>query len=128
MKGKRHARRKRIGKGLYRDSYGLSATVKVGARIEAVQREKRFAFDTPHKEIRAWQDATRAELRALQRRPVAIRGTLADDVTHYLRQVQHLASYKSRVSEVHAWTDLYGSLRRAQLSAAHVREARGRWR
>ena len=128
MKGKRRGRRKRIGKGLYRDSYGLSATVKVGTGLEAVQREKRFAFDTPHKELRAWQDDTRAELRRLQRRPVAaVRGTLTDDVTRYLTQVQHLASYKSRVCEVHAWTDLYGSLRRAQLTAAHVREARGRW-
>ena len=127
MTRKRRGRRTRIGKGLYRDSYGLAAAVKVGTGLEAVQREKRFAFDTSHKEMRAWQDATRAELRARQRRPVAVRGTLADDVTRYLGQVLHLASYKSRVCEVHAWTDLFGRLRRAQLTAAHVREARGRW-
>ena len=110
MTRKRRGRRTRVGKGLYRDSYGLSATVKVGTGLEAVQREKRFAFDTPHREIRTWQDTTRAELRDLQRRPTPIRGTLEADVTLYLSQVQHLASYKSRVCEVHAWTELYGRL------------------
>ena len=124
---RRRSRRKRVGKGLYRDTYGLSATVKVGTGSEAVQREKRFAFDTPREEIRAWQDAMRAELRGLQRRPTAVRGTLAADAKLYLAQVRHLASYKSRVCEVTAWTDLYGRLRRVQLTAAHVREARARW-
>ena len=32
-------RRKRIGKGIYRDKYGISATVKVGTGIAAMQRE-----------------------------------------------------------------------------------------
>ena len=53
-------RRKRIAKGIYRDTYGLSATVKVGTGAEAQQREKRFAFDTPLKDIRAWQGAIRS--------------------------------------------------------------------
>jgi hypothetical protein len=45
-------RRKRVGKGIYRDTYGLSATVKVGTGDHASQREKRFPFDTPFKTSR----------------------------------------------------------------------------
>jgi hypothetical protein len=82
-------RRKRIGKGIYRDAYGLAGTVKVGNGHEAQQREKRFPFDTPLKDIKDWQEAMRAELRPLQRRPVALtRGTLEADAKVYLAQVK----------------------------------------
>jgi site-specific recombinase XerD len=121
-------RRKRIGKGIYRDAYGMSATVKVGSGDQALQREKRYPFETPLKDLKEWQEAMRAELRALQRRPAgALRGTLEADVTIYLAQVKHLASYKSRVCELAAWTALYGHLRRAQLAGEHVRKARATW-
>jgi integrase len=93
-----------------------------------MQREKRFPFDTPLKDIKDWQEPMRAELRALQRRPIAMtRGTLEADATIYLAQVKHLASYKSRVCEVDAWTALYGRLRRSQLTSEHVRKARAQW-
>ena len=45
----------------------------------------------------------------------------------YLAQVKHLASYKSRVCEVDAWTELYGRLRRVQITAENVRTARAGW-
>jgi hypothetical protein len=115
--------RKRIGKGIYRDRYGMSATVKVGTGDFARQREKRFAFDTPLKEVKAWQEAMRAELRPLANQHPVFRGTLAEDARRYLAQVKHLASYKSRVCEVRAWTALYGRLRRSQLSRARTEGA-----
>jgi site-specific recombinase XerD len=121
-------RRKRIGKGIYRDRYGLSACVKVGSGAEALQREKRVPFDTPFKELREWQDNMRATLRKKQGRPaVASRGTLEADGRSYLAQVKHLASYKSIVSEVSAWTALYGRRRRRDLLIADVRKARAIW-
>jgi site-specific recombinase XerD len=121
-------RRKRIGKGIYRDRYGLSAAVKVGTGDRAAQREKRFPFETPFKTIKEWQEARRAELRAAQGREHAVtRGTLEADAMTYLAQVKHLASYKSRVCEVDAWTALYGRLRRSQLTSEHVRKARAEW-
>ena len=102
-------RRKRIGKGIYRDGYGMSAVVKVGTGSAARQREKRFPSDTPFRDIKAWQEAIRSELRIASRRPAATaRGTLSADAAVYLAQVKHLASYKSRVCEVDAWTTLYG--------------------
>jgi hypothetical protein len=70
----------------------------------------------------------RAELRALLRRPSAsARGTLEADAKTYLAQVKHLASYKSRVCELDAWTALYGRMRRSQLTGEHVRKARATW-
>jgi site-specific recombinase XerD len=122
------ARRKRIGKGIYRDRYGLSASVSVGGRGENQQREKRFAFDTPLSDIKTWQNAMRVELQGRLRRPAgAAPGTLDADATRYLAQVRHLASYKSRVCEVDAWTALYGRLRRSALTTEHVRKARATW-
>jgi hypothetical protein len=91
--------RKRIGKGIYRERYGLSATVKVGTGDQSRQREKRFPFDTPLKDIKGWRGAIRAELQAQQRRPLsAVGGTLEADARIYLAQVRHLSSYKSRVA------------------------------
>ncbi len=102
--------------------------MKVGTGATARQRGKRFAFDTPLREIKAWQSDTRSELgRAIGRSPDSPRGTLAHDAAAYLTQVKTLASYKSRVCEVDAWTALYGRLRRAQITSAHVRKARGTW-
>lgn len=122
-------RRKRIGCGIYADRYGLSAVVKVGTGAAAEQQEKRFPHETPRAEIKAWQENTRIALRARQGRPgtTTPRGTLAGDADAYLKQMEALASYKSRCCEVAAWTALYGRLRRVQLTAAHVREARVAW-
>ena len=95
---------------------------------EARQREKRYPFDTPLKDIKAWQESMRIELRAALRRPAALsRGTLEGDAKVYLEQVKHLTSYKSRVCEVDAWTALYGRLRRTQITSEHVRKARATW-
>lgn len=128
MGEKKKPRRKRVGKGIYRDAYGLSATVKVGTGSTALQREKRFPFDTPFKDLREWQDDMRADLRRQHGQPGgAKRGTLAGDARGYLAQVKQLASYKSRVCEVDAWTALYGPLRRAHVTAEHVRKARAAW-
>jgi hypothetical protein len=121
-------RRKRIAKGVYRDRYSLSATVKVGTGAAARQREKRFPFHTPLKDIKAWQGNTRSDLaRAIGRSPESSRGPLAVDATAYLTQVTTLASYKSWVCEVNAWTALYGRLRRSQITSEHVRNAPGAW-
>ena len=122
------SRRKRIAKGVYQDAYGLKAAVKVGTGPDARQQAKRFPFDTPLKTIKAWQGDTRSALgRAAGRSPDTARGTLLADGAAYLTQVKTLVSYKSRVCEVNAWTALYGRLRRSQITAEHVRKARGTW-
>jgi hypothetical protein len=120
--------RKRSPKGVYQDACGLKAAVKVGTGPDARQQAKRFPFDTPLKTIKAWQGDTRSALgRAAGRSPDTARGTLLADGAAYLTQVKTLVSYKSRVCEVNAWTALYGRLRRSQITAEHVRKARGTW-
>jgi site-specific recombinase XerD len=120
-------KRKRVGKGIYRDPYSLSAVVKVGSGDRARARWKRFPLDTDHARIKAWQDAIRAELRRALADPAPSRDTLAADVTRYLPQVAAMVSYKPRVSELKAWTALYGHLRRMALTAEHIRLARATW-
>ena len=101
--------------------------MKAGTGAESEETSKRFPHDTPRDEIKQWQRDTRAELERRQQRP----GTRARDAGRrrrkYLKQVESLASYKSRACEVAAWVERYGSLRRVQLTAAHVREARVAW-
>ena len=54
--------RRPIAKGIYKDQYGLAATVKVRGQ----QREKRFPPDTSIKTIKKWQGDTKAALRKLR--------------------------------------------------------------
>ena len=73
-------RRTRVAEGIYKDRWGLAATVKV----HGVQREIRFPRGTPLKTIRARRDQLRASLRTL---PHGARHTLAHDAGRYLEQV-----------------------------------------
>jgi len=119
--------RKRIGRGVYKDRYGLAAVVKVGSGDRAIQRWKRFPPDTDHGTVKAWQDAMRPELRRALSAPATPSGTFAEDAAAYLAQVKTLVSYQSRGCEVAAWVALYGPRRRADLTGADVRTARAAW-
>jgi len=120
-------RRKRIAAGVYRDKYGISATVKVGTGAAALQRENRYPFDTDQKTIKDWQASMRDELRKQLNRPAVEQGTLEADAKRYLKQVAQMVSYKSRVCEIDAWTALYGRMKRSQITSEHVRKARADW-
>jgi hypothetical protein len=50
--------RRRIREGVYADSWGIAATVKVGR----IQRERRFPHDAPAALIMRWRAQARAEL------------------------------------------------------------------
>ena len=102
-------RRTRVAEGVYKDDYGLAATVKV----QGVQREKRFPADTPLKTIRAWRDQTRASLRT---QPVGERHTLAADADSYLDLVNgELVSISDRRYHISLWVDCFGHLRTLEL-------------
>jgi integrase len=121
----RRGKRTRLAKGIYRDRSGLAATVAIGTGPAKRQREKRFPRDTPLKVMKDWQLDTAAELR--EDVGVAKRGTLTADGERYLRLAQYLKNWSGVRSEVRAWTALYGSMHRAQITPAHVLEARVRW-
>ena len=98
-------RRVRVAQGIYKDRWGLSATVKVNG----VQREIRFDPGTPLKTIRAKRDEMRASLRTL---PPGDRHSLAHDAERYLDQVQStLVSFADRRRDLLAWLPRFGHLR-----------------
>lgn len=110
-------------KGKRRDGNQFRVYVKVGT----IQRERRFPLGTPDETIKRWRDETRLKLR---RRPVRVtKGTLLADVEHYLNleSIKRLVSRASLLSELTAWTDLYGHLRREDLTRQHVLDAREQW-
>ena len=101
----RRGRRTRVAEGVYKDRYGLAATVKV----HGVQREIRFPPDTSLKTIRARRDELRTSLRTL---PHGKRHTLAHDAGRYLEQVRTtLVSIKDRERHIAMWLPTFGHLR-----------------
>ncbi len=124
-------RRTRIGTGLFRDQYGLAAVAKVGK----VQRERRFPFDTPDEEMKAWQVTVKAQLYEEQRHePAPIpgqvpspRGTLSADISTYAKRLQGRPSYASERAHLRAWEPLYGTKRRAYLRPEDVASAIAQW-
>ena len=100
----------RVAEGIYKDRYGLAATVKVNG----VQRELRFPPGTPLKTIRARRDELRASLRTL---PTGERHTLAHDADRYLDQVKNtlLVSLRDRHRDLATWLPRFGHLRTLSL-------------
>lgn len=117
----RNGRRIRVSKGIYRDRAGLAAVVSVHGQ----RREHRYPLGTALEEIRRWRETTRTEL--LKTTPAAARGTLAADADRYLKQIQHLKSWRERRSELKAWCARHGSISRGRITAAMVRETLGVW-
>ena len=96
--------RTRVAPGVYKDRWGLAATVKVNG----IQREIRFPPATPLKTIRARRDELRASLRTMPRAP---RETLASDAERYLEQVTgNLIGSAERRRDVEAWLPKFGHL------------------
>jgi hypothetical protein len=122
-------KRVRIATGIYRDRYGLAATVKVGR----VQREQRFPPDEPVDRMQAWQVRTRAELtedrddaRSIDE-PIPERGTFARDLPRYLNKIATRASYQADRSHLRAWLPFIGRLKRTAIRPSHVRAAFSAW-
>lgn len=65
--------RTRIARGIYRDQWGIAATVKVGG----TQREERYSHESPLKTMKNWQEETRVALRKIA--PRGARGSFAAD-------------------------------------------------
>ena len=98
-------RRVRVSEGVYRDQYGLAATVKVNG----IQREKRYPRDTGLRTIQAWRAETRGSLVTL---PKAAKHTLEHDAGRYLHQVEsELASIAQRRHNVGLWVAKFGHIR-----------------
>jgi len=115
-------RRVKIGKGVYRDRYGISAIVRVRPHP---QQELRFPFGTALKEIQRQRGEARTKLLAKEAR--LTRGRFKADAAKYLKLVRHLASWGSRCCEIDAWVKLYHTKHRSALTAKDVLRAREIW-
>ena len=120
VKGKR-----RLATGIVRDRYGIEARVAVGSGETRRSRFRRYPAATNLKEIKAWQDEVRAQLK-LARGTVA-RHTLAHDAKRYYALITPLASWRERRSEVRAWVVLYGDRPRFRITREEVLAARATW-
>lgn len=115
-------KRERIAEGVYRDKYGVAATVKVGS----VQREHRFPADAEMDTIQAWRARTRADL--LDERPAATteRGTLAADIERFKKRIEKRTAYRADCSHLKAWAHL-GKVPRLTIKPPQVQAAINAW-
>lgn len=113
--------RKKIDKGIYRDQWGIAATVKAAG----AQREKRFLPDTSLKTIKAWQDETRVALR--KQAPAGSRGTFAADAAKYLKGVTSLPTYAERVKHIDLWIAEFGNRARHSIKTPDVDAVLSKW-
>jgi integrase len=118
-------RRIRIDTGIYKDRWGLSASVKVGSGPTARTKEERFPFDTPLKTMKAWQDETRVALRKLH--PTIGRGTFAADVTRYLAGRTSMPTYKERAAHLALWAAEFGTRNRHTIETVEIDTVLSRW-
>ena len=114
-------KRTRIGRGVYRDQWGISATVKV----EGTQREKRFPIGRSLKTIHAWQDVIRASLRACA--PRRSNRDFKTDATRYLSKVRTMVSYRERERNIGLWIAEFGSRRRDSITTEEIALVLQRW-
>ena len=114
-------KRRRIARGVYRDRWGVSATVKV----DGTQREKRFPIGTALQKIRDWQGEMRVALRASVRR--GPRGSFKADAIRYLAGVRGMPSYRERERDIGFWIAEFGERRRDSITTKEMVSVLQRW-
>ena len=114
-------KRTRIARGIYRDQWGLAATVKVDRK----QREQRFPKGTSLRKIREWQDQVRVALRAAA--PRQPRSSLTVDADRYLAMVRRMPSYRERKRNINEWVAELGPRRRDSISTEGIAAVLQRW-
>ena len=117
----REHKRVRIATGIYRDKWGLSASVRGGGR----RREKRFPPGTRLSAVKAWRDETRVQLRKASAK--ARRGTFANDATQYLMSVTAMPTYVERRAHVELWITEFGQRRRDSITTTEIDAILSRW-
>ena len=114
-------KRRSIARGVYRDRWGVSATVKV----DGTQREKRFPSGTSLLDIRRWQGEMRVALRASV--PSRPHGSFKADADRYLAGVRAMPTYRERERIIHLWVAEFGARRRASITTEEVALVLQRW-
>jgi site-specific recombinase XerD len=90
-------------------------------------KEKRFPKGTALRDMRRWQQDTRADMRRQDLR--AAKGTLADDVDRYLREIGDSVKFiKDREREIRSWLAAYGHRHRHTIEPHELKEQLREWR
>lgn len=117
--------RTRLAEGIYRDRFGLAATVKV----RGVQRERRWPSDTSLDVLRSWRVQMRAELDADREQIDYLRprGTLVGDLPQYLKLIAGRVGFAADRSHLRSWLPLVGAKRRSDINRLDVQRAIAAW-
>lgn len=115
---------KKLTTGIYQDAYSIRAIV----NTTVGRKEKRFAHATNLADVKRWRNEQIGKFAAVRRKRPSIAGTLRADVRRYLSQIKHLASWKSRRSELEAWLEHFGTKPRGKITSEMVRNVVAKWR
>jgi integrase len=113
-----------VTEGIYRDAFGLAATVKLGR----VQREKRFPPGTSLDLIKGWRLTTRAELLAQRAEGQRTIGTLERDGQTFIARKKGTVAYKADRAHLRAWFPTFGGLLRSAITRSDVEDLLATWR
>jgi integrase/recombinase XerC len=114
-----------LAPGIYRlDDGSYRAVARAGKDL---RREKRFKAAASVRDMRAWLERSRSELRRhLLRR---VRGMFADDVDRYLREIKDRVTFiKDREREIRAWLTIFGHRHRHTIQPQEIKEQLQEWR
>ncbi len=112
--------RTRVARGIFRDSWGFEVEVRVGSAHDTRRKVRRFRSTATLREMRAWQDEVRPQLRKAAGRQAVTRETLEHDVRTYLPRVTSMPSFKARRAELAAWVTLFGDRPTTKLTSGLI--------
>jgi integrase len=78
--------------------------------------------------MKQWRESQRVKAREAPSTPKGARGTLAADVTHYLKLVATMPSLSDRARDLHSWVDVLGMRPRHRLTRDDYRLVLNEWR
>lgn len=113
--------RKTLMPSVYQDDHGYEIIVQRKGR----QFRKRFDRDTSRAELKKARDQAIEDL--IVKHATTAPGTLAGDVQTYLRTLPRTRMTQVRDAELAAWVQVYGPLKRSQITAPMVREQLAYW-
>jgi integrase len=117
-----------VSKGIHKLPNGhFRVRVAFGDRCRGgVQKERTFPAGTGLKEMRKWQEDTKADLRRSAMRPA--KGTLEADAPRYLERVQNRIAFpKKRKPQIEAWFPNFGKRGRHTIKQPEVRQQVKDW-
>lgn len=114
--------RRTIERGIYKDARGYEVVGRAGR----LSRGRRFDLGTDEDEMRAWRDATAAELRD-EKQPTVDSRTLAGAIARY-RERTKLPKDHAYQPSLNAWIREHGELERRKFTAALAGQALERWK